>query len=118
MTGTRSLQLQHQVLKCIFTWFIKLTHTSANPPRVASNIVASGTPGSMEDFLNQLNLTKYWDVFARMGFDTLDTLQDLSEKVLEEMEVATGHQGRILRKALQDTLSSSVELMTKQLCKT
>lgn len=55
-------------------------------------------PTTVEDFLAQLQLSKYWTAFERMGFDTLDALQDLNEAVLEDMEVAKGHQGRILRK--------------------
>lgn len=63
----------------------------------------SNTPTSLEDFLTQLNLAKYWDVFSQMGFDTLDSLQDLNEQILEDMQVAKGHQGRVLRKALEVT---------------
>jgi hypothetical protein len=33
-----------------------------------------------------------------MGFDTLDTLQDITEANLNAMKVAVGNQGKLLRK--------------------
>ncbi len=59
----------------------------------------SNFPVSVEEFLVQLNLGNYWEIFKQTGFDTLDTLQDLNKSILNEMKVARGHQSKLLRKA-------------------
>jgi hypothetical protein len=53
-------------------------------------------PTSVQEFLQQLDLERYWNSFDRMGFDKLDTLQDLKESTLTTMEVALGYQGKLL----------------------
>jgi hypothetical protein len=52
----------------------------------------------VQDFLQQLGLDCYWGAFKEMGFDTVDTLQDITEANLNAMKVAVGHQGKLLRK--------------------
>jgi hypothetical protein len=52
----------------------------------------------MEEFLQQLKLEVYWPIFQEKGFDELDSLEDLNEGALNEMGVALGHKGRILRR--------------------
>lgn len=58
----------------------------------------SQLPTSVEEFLEQLSLNKYWDTFKQMGFDELDTLEDINEVTLNAMNVALGHQGKLMRK--------------------
>jgi hypothetical protein len=60
-------------------------------------------PTSMEEFLEQLKLVVYWPVFREKGFDELDSLEDLDEGTLNEMGVALGHKGRILRRVKEIT---------------
>jgi hypothetical protein len=56
----------------------------------------------MEEFLKQLKLEVYWQIFRDEGFDELDSLEDLSEGALDKMGVALGHKGKILRRGERD----------------
>ncbi len=58
-------------------------------------------PGSVEAFLKEMGLARYWAKFEETGFDMLDTLEDLNESVLNAMNVSPGHQGKLLRRAKQ-----------------
>lgn len=63
-------------------------------------------PASVQDFLKQLDLECYWDMFKGMGFDLLDTLQDITESILDDMKVAIGHQGKLMCK-IKELISKS-----------
>ncbi len=58
-------------------------------------------PGSVEAFLKEMGLERYWAKFEENGFDMLDTLEDLNESTLDAMRVSPGHQGKLLRRAKQ-----------------
>ena len=54
-------------------------------------------PTSVQEFLQQLGLEHYLESFNKTGFDQLDTLQDVKESTLVDMQVALGHRGKLLR---------------------
>ena len=58
-------------------------------------VLGPSPPTSVEEFLRQLGLDHYWESFKEMGFDTLDTLQDLNEAILSGMKVVLSHQGKL-----------------------
>jgi hypothetical protein len=75
---------------------------------VSTHVPELPSPTSVEDFLKQLKVECYFDVFVRNGFDELDTIEYLTEKALSDMKVAIGHQGKILRKA-REIVSSNIK---------
>ncbi len=51
---------------------------------------------SVQQFLEQIELQRYFEVFTSNGFDKPDTLKYLDLGALRDMGVALGHQGKLL----------------------
>jgi len=69
----------HLVLRCLYNCLYSL-------------------PLTVEEFLKQLKLQRYWDVFKDNGFEELDMLKYLDANTLKEMWILLGHQGKLLER--------------------
>ncbi|CAK7228856.1 hypothetical protein SBRCBS47491_007051 [Sporothrix bragantina] len=52
----------------------------------------------LEDVLDELNLSQYYDSFVDQGFDTWDTILDITESDLDAMGVKLGHRRKLQRR--------------------
>jgi hypothetical protein len=66
--------------------FVKLFAEPATLPTVTS----------VQQFLERVDLQQYFELFKSNGFNKLDTLKYLDLSALKAMEVALGHQGKLL----------------------
>jgi hypothetical protein len=55
-------------------------------------------PSTVEEFLEQLKLQRYWNVFKDNGFEEFDMLKYMDTNALNKMEVLLGHQGKLLER--------------------
>jgi hypothetical protein len=55
-------------------------------------------PSTVEEFLEQLKLQRYWNVFKDNGFEEFDMLKYMDTNVLNKMEVLLAHQGKLLER--------------------
>jgi hypothetical protein len=65
---------------CVFIYTLNIvgTHTIASSPSLP-------LPLTVEGFLEQLKLQRYWDVFKDNGFEELNMLKYLDANTLKEM---------------------------------
>jgi hypothetical protein len=60
-------------------------------------------PLTVEEFLRQLKLQRYMNVFKDNGFEELDMLKYLDANALNKMQVLLGHQGKLLERMREIT---------------
>jgi hypothetical protein len=58
---------------------------------------------TVEEFLEQLKLQHYWNVFKNNGFEEFDMLKYVDTNALNKMEVLLGHQGKLLERLQEIT---------------
>lgn len=55
---------------------------------------------SVEDWLNGMGLARYWPAFRDNGYDIMGAITDLSEAILDSLDVTLpGHRNLLLKKA-------------------
>jgi len=53
----------------------------------------------ISEFLNEINLGNYLNLFVENGVDDLKKITQIDEKILDQMKIPLGHKLKILRKA-------------------
>jgi hypothetical protein len=58
------------------------------------------TPASVEDWLNSMELSRYWDTFKDNGYDIMGAVAGMNEATLDSLGIKLpGHRNLLLRKA-------------------
>jgi hypothetical protein len=70
----------------------------ANRENIQTNKPVQADCPEVEEFLNEINLGKYKDLFVQNGIENLDIILELQEIHLEELKVPLGHKLKIAKK--------------------
>ena len=69
------------------------------PPKNSKDV---GKNSEIEQFLKELNLSQYTEIFTQNGFEEMEILKEITPELLTQMKIPPGHQIKIMKALKRD----------------